>query len=125
MKNTTNEFRYFLESEYVEVNRLFVLVYSNWDAASRGFKAKRYYLSKGFINNYKVIINEKNFYDQPIDSDIKEYKDEDYTTACLVDYEYIKYNYNLISFDLNRQKELDADPKPVQQGASIVQLNKR
>ena len=102
MKNTTNEFRYFLESEYVEVNRLFVLVYANWDAASRGFKAKRYYLSKGVINNYRVIINEKNFYDQPIDSDIK-----------------------LISFDLNRQEELDADPKAIQQGASIVQLNKR
>ena len=84
MKNTTNEFRYFLESEYVEVNRLFVLVYSNWDAASRGFKAKRYYLSKGVINNYKVIINEKKFYDQPIDSDIKKHKYEDYTTACLV-----------------------------------------
>ena len=74
MKNTANEFRYFLESEYVEVNRLFALVYSNLDAASRGFKTKRYYSSEGFINNYNVIINEKNFYDQPIDSDIKEYK---------------------------------------------------
>ena len=61
-----------------------VLLYSNRYAASRGFKAKRYYLSKGVINNYKVIINEKNFYDQPIDSDIKKHKYEDYTTACLV-----------------------------------------
>ena len=50
---------------------------------------------------------------------------EDYTTACLVDFEYIKNNYNLIAFDLSRQKELDADPKAIQQGASIVQLNKR
>ena len=31
------------------VNRLFVLVYSNQDAASRRFKAKRYYLTKGVI----------------------------------------------------------------------------
>ena len=28
-KNTTNEFRYFLESNFVRLNRLFVLVYTN------------------------------------------------------------------------------------------------
>ena len=51
--------RYFLESDFVGVNRLFVLVYSNEDADSKRFKAKRYYLPKGTINNYKVITNEK------------------------------------------------------------------
>ena len=62
-KNTTNEFRLFLESNFVGVNRLFVLVYTNQDAASRIFKAKIYYLAKGIIDNYHVIINGKNFYD--------------------------------------------------------------
>ena len=47
---------------------------------------------KGIIKNYNVIINGKNFYDQPIDSSIKQYKEirklatgqgEDYTTGCL------------------------------------------
>ena len=28
-KNTTNEFRYFLESNFITLNRLFVLVYTN------------------------------------------------------------------------------------------------
>ena len=51
--------RYFLESDFVGVNRLFVLVYSNEDADSKRFKAKRYYLPKGTINNYKVITNGK------------------------------------------------------------------
>ena len=37
-KNTVNEYRYFLESNFVEVNRLFVLVYSNPEADSRWFK---------------------------------------------------------------------------------------
>ena len=44
--------------------------------------------------------NQSNF--QPIDSDIKRYKEirklttgqgEDYTTGCLLDYEYIKNHY--------------------------------
>ena len=40
------------------VNRLFVLVYTNQDNASKRFKTGRYYLPKGIIENY-VIINGK------------------------------------------------------------------
>ena len=74
------------------------------------------------MKNYNVIINGTNFYDQPIDSDIKRYKEirkvatgqgEDYTTRCLLDYNYIKNHYKLIPIDLSRQKELDADPKAI------------
>ena len=42
---------------------------------------------------------------------------EDYTTGCLLDYEYIKNHCRLIAVDLSRQKELDAldaDPKSIQ-----------
>ena len=60
-KNTTNEYRYFLESNFIGVNRLFVLVYSNEDADSRRFKAKRCFLPKGIIKNYNVVINGKTF----------------------------------------------------------------
>ena len=73
-KNTTNEYRYFLESNFVGVNKLLVLVYSDEDVASKRFKAKSNYLPKGIINNYNVVINGKNIYDQPIDSDIKRYE---------------------------------------------------
>ena len=69
------EFRYFLASTFVGVNRLFVLVCSNEDSAPKRFKAKRYYLPKSIIKNYNVIINEKKKYDQGIDSDIKRYKE--------------------------------------------------
>ena len=55
-KNATNEFRFFLESNFFGVNRLFVLVYTNQYAASKIFKAKWYYLLKGMIDNYNVII---------------------------------------------------------------------
>ena len=37
-KNTRNEFRYFLGSNFVGVNRLFGLVYSNQDDNSKRFK---------------------------------------------------------------------------------------
>ena len=67
-----------------------------------------------------MIINGTNFYNQPIDSDIKRYEEirklitgqsEDYTTGCLLDYEYIKNRYRLLAVDLIRQEELDADSK--------------
>ena len=102
---------------------MFVLIYSNHDDNGKRFKAKRYYLPKGIIKNYNVISNGKNFYDQATDSDIKQYEEirklttgqgEDYTTGCLLDYEYIKNHYRLKASDLSRQ-EFGADPKPIQQ----------
>ena len=65
-KNTTNQFWFLRESNFSGVNGLFVLVYSNQDAASRRFKAKRYYLPKGIMDNYNVIINGKSLYDHPV-----------------------------------------------------------
>ena len=84
------------------------------------------------MDNYNIIINGKNFYDQPIDSDIKLYEEirklstgqgEDYTTRYLLDYEYVKKNYRLIAVDLSRQKKLDADPKAIQQIELVRQLD--
>ena len=90
-KNMKNEYRYFLESNFVGINRFFVLVYSDQDENSKSYKAKMYYLWKVFIKNYNTI-NVKNFYDQPVDFDIMQYEEirrlitgqgEDYTTGCL------------------------------------------
>ena len=64
------------------------------------------------IKNYNVIINGKKFYGPVIDSDTKRYKEirelttgkgKDYTTGCLLDYEYIKNHYELRAIDLSRQ----------------------
>ena len=105
------------------MNRLFVLVYTNEDSNAKRFNAQKFYLPKDIIKNYNVIINGKNFFDQPIDSDIKRYEEirkltteqsEDYTTGCLLDYDYIKNHYRLIAGDLRRQKELDAVAKAIQ-----------
>ena len=70
------------------------------------------------------MIDGRNFYDQPINDLIKQYdevrkistgKGDDYTTGCLLDYTYFKYNHRLIAVDLSKQKALDADPRAIQQ----------
>ena len=91
------------------VIRLLVLIYPNQGDSVNRFNAKKHYLPKYIIKTYNVIINKKNFYKQAIDSDIKRYEEirkltagqgEDYTTECLLDYEYIKNHYRTIVFDL-------------------------
>ena len=66
------------------------------------------------------MIDERNFYDQPINDLIKQHDEvrkvstgqgDDYTTGCLLDHAYFKDNYRLIAVDLSNQKALDADPR--------------
>ena len=111
-RNTTNNYRYFLQSNFVAFNRLFALVHSNEDDGSKRFNTRRYYLPKSLIKNYNAIINGKNFYEQAIDTDTQRCEEirklttgqcEDYTTGCLLDYDYIKYHYRLIAIDLSKQ----------------------
>ena len=70
------------------------------------------------------MVDGKNFFDQPINSMIKKYKNiskiatgqgEDYTTGCLLDYSYFKDHYKMIAIDLSKQQALDADPRAIQQ----------
>ena len=59
-ENTTNEYRYFLISNFVRVNALFVLIYLNRDKDVKQLKTQRY-LPKYVNKNYNVTINGKNF----------------------------------------------------------------
>ena len=40
---------------------------------------------------------------------------EDYITGSLLDYNYFDKHYKLVAVDLSKQKELDADPRAIQQ----------
>ena len=115
----------------LELLDCFVLVYLNYNADSKRFKTRSYYLLEGIIQNYDVITNGKNFYDQAVNSNIKRsekirklttWQGEGYTSGSLLDYEYTKNHYRLIAVDLRRQKELDADPKAIQQIEFVGQL---
>ena len=56
------------------VKRLFVLAYDATNGDNAGIKNKRmYFLPRAEIKNYNVLINGRNFYDQPINDLIKEY----------------------------------------------------
>ena len=74
------------------------------------FEHLRCYLPNRIVVNYNVVIDEKNFYHEAIDSVIKLYEDirksrtgesKDYTTGCLLDYDYIKNHYRLLALDLS------------------------
>ena len=74
------------------------------------FNARKYYLPR----DKSYIISGKNFYYQATDSDMKRYEEirklttgegEDYTTGCLLGYNYVKSHYRLIAVDLSRQKK--------------------
>ena len=76
------------------------------------------------IKDYNIIIDSKNFFDQPINSELKQYeniikiitgKGDDYTTGFLLDYFYFKENYMMIAINLINQQTLDTDPRAIQQ----------
>ena len=60
-ENTTNEFRYFLNTNFFGVNRLFVSVYNNHGENAKRFNARKYYLVKGIIKSYNITINGTTF----------------------------------------------------------------
>ena len=76
----------------------------------------KYFLPRVNITNYNVLIDGRNFYDQPINDSIKQCDEirktatgqgDDYTTGCLLDYQYFKDHYQLIAVDLSKQKEFE------------------
>ena len=83
-----------------------------------------YYLPKVEIKDYNIMIDGRNFFDQPINSMNKTYenvrkiatgKGDDCTTGCLLHYPYFNDYYKMIAVDLSKQRELDADPRKIQQ----------
>ena len=98
-----------LNASFQGVKRLFVFAYAiaappaggNSDNTA-GIKSNRkYILPRGEIKNYNVLIDRRNFDDQPINDIIKQYDEvrkvstsygEDYATGCLLDYVYLQTN---------------------------------
>ena len=65
------------------------------------------------IINYRVLIDNRKFYDQPVNDQIKKYEEvrkiatgqrDNYATGCLLDYQYFKDDEQLIAVDLSKQK---------------------
>ena len=120
-----NVFKYInLDPSFQGVNRLFVMAYNRVDGQPTRNGQRKYYFPRIFLNKYNVIIDGRNFNDNPIESDIEKYRElkqvmigkgEDYTTGSLLDFNYFDKHYKLVPVDLSKQKELDADPRAIQQ----------
>ena len=118
-----NVFKYInLDPSFQGVNRLSVMAYNraNGQPTRNG---RRKYLPRIDLEKYNVIIDGRNFYDNPFESDIEKYRElkkimigkgEDNTTGSLFDFNYFDKHYKLVAVDLSKQKELDADPRAIQ-----------
>ena len=69
------------------------------------------------------MINGQNFLNQPVKNNLITYdniwkiatsQEDDYTTGCLLDYNYFNNYYKMMAIDLGKQQALDADPKAIQ-----------
>ena len=74
------------------------------------------------FQDYNVVIDGKNFFDQPIKNNkvtsenirkISIGHDDDYTTGYFLDYTYFKKYYKMMPIDLSKQQVLDADPREI------------
>ena len=111
-----NASRFPLDASFQGVNGLFVLAFDNTNNGDNKVERnshRKYFLPRVSITNYNVVIDGRNFYDQPINDQIKKYdeirkiatgKGDDYTKECLLDYQYYKNHYQLIAVDLSKQK---------------------
>ena len=120
-----NVFKYInLDPSSQGVNRLFAMAYNRANGQPTRNGQRKYYLPRIDLEKYNVIIDGKSFYDNPIESDIEKYREltkvmigkgEDNTTGSLFDLNYFDKHYKLVAVDLSKQKELDADPRAIQQ----------
>ena len=105
-----------LDAAFQGVNRLFVLAFEDTRAneaadasAPRNLVANRvirntyrkYFVPRVDITSYNVLIDGRNFYDQPINDSIRKYDEirkietgtgDNYATGCLLDYDYLSVN---------------------------------
>ena len=120
-----NVFKYInLDPSFQGVNKLFVMAYNRANGQPTRNGRRKYYLPRIDLEKYNVIIDGRDFYDNPIESDIEKYREltkvmigkgEDNTTGSLFDFNYFNKHYRLVAVDLYKQKELDADPRAIQQ----------
>ena len=127
----TNLTRFPLDVSFQGANTLFAVAFNNttFPASNTANRVQRdshrkYLLPRVDVTNFNVVIDGRNFYDQPINVQIKKYdeirkiakgKGVDYTTGCFLDYQYLKDHYQLIAIDFSKQKELESDPRAIQQ----------
>ena len=92
------------------VNRLFVLSFQN-NGSRTSYTI--YNLPLVEVNCYNVVIDGRNFFEQPVKNNFITYDNiwkiatgqgDDYTTGCLLDYNYFNSYYKMTGTDLSKQQ---------------------
>ena len=110
-KNLT---RFYFDVSFQVVKRLFVLAFDDTMVIKKAERNihRKYFLPRVNITNYNVLIDGRTFFDQTINDQIKKYEEirkiatgrgDDYTTGCLLDYQYFRNHYQLIAIDLSKK----------------------
>ena len=71
-----NNFKYIsLDPSFQDVNRLFVMAYNSANDQPTRNGQQKYYSPRIDLEKHNVIIDGRNFYDNPIESDIEKYRE--------------------------------------------------
>ena len=98
-------YHYLFYLSFQIANRFFVILFENNEHRT---SYKRCFHLTSEIKHYNVMIDGKNFFDQPFKNDLRKYYSireiavgqvDDYTNGCLLDYNYFKYSYKMIAID--------------------------
>ena len=112
-----------LDTSFQGVNKLLVAAFKTNDIernANTQNSRTRCYLPRTEIKGYDVLIDGRNLFDQNVNSSIVRYNEllkmttgrsEDYSTGCLLDYDYYLKDFNIAAIDYSHQAVLDSDPK--------------
>ena len=121
-----NNLNILIDPTFTNVNRLFVLAYQTADNRQ---SFSQFYLPRVMIKDYNVIIDKLAFFDLPIKTEEEPYekiidisRNNEYTKANLLDYDYFKSYYKLIAIDLSKQQVLQENEDLIQQINFIERL---
>ena len=103
-----NNLNILIDPTFTNVNRLFVLAYQNADDRQ---SFSQFYLPRVMVKDFNVIIDTLAFFDLPIKTEEEAYE----KTGNLLDYDYFKKYYKIITIDLSKQKVLQENEDLVQQ----------
>ena len=123
VQSNNNNLNYLIDPTFTKVNRLFVLSFERIEENNvkkdHRDSFTHYYVPSVEIKDLNVLINVESFFDLPVINEEETFKkmiemrrNNDYTTANLLDFAYFKENYRLIADDLRKQTKLK-DPQQI------------
>ena len=114
-----NNLNYLIDPTFTNVNRLFVLSFPRNNNTDSRYSYSNYYVPKVKINDFKVLIDGKSFFDLPVKNEEEDYekiiemsKNKDCTTGNLLDFACFKENYRLIAIEFRERTQLK-DPEQI------------